>query len=80
MTDWYHQSAFILWAQSGMYGGFPVRHNAVAPNGLINSTKNTFPCDDSDDPACLGTGKRSETVIQKGKKYRLRLLDAQADG
>ncbi|OQE28924.1 hypothetical protein PENFLA_c004G08458 [Penicillium flavigenum] len=79
MTDWYHQSAFILWAQSGMYGGFPVRHNAVAPNGLINGT-NTFPCDDSNDPACLGTGKRSETVIQKGKKYRLRLLDAQADG
>ncbi|CAG8234751.1 unnamed protein product [Penicillium nalgiovense] len=79
MTDLYHQSAFILWAQSGMYGGFPVRHNAVAPNGLINGT-NTFPCDDSDDPACLGTGKCSETVVQKGKKYRLRLLDAQADG
>ncbi|OQE02710.1 hypothetical protein PENVUL_c039G03849 [Penicillium vulpinum] len=78
MTDWYHQSAFILWVQSGMYGGFPVRQNAVAPNGLLNGT-NTFPCDESNDPACLGTGKRSETVVQKGKKYRLRLLASQTD-
>ncbi|KAJ5835442.1 hypothetical protein N7447_001468 [Penicillium robsamsonii] len=28
---------------------------------------------------CLGTGKHPETVIQKGKKYRLRLLAAQTD-
>jgi FtsP/CotA-like multicopper oxidase with cupredoxin domain len=78
MTDWFHKSVFIVWAESAMYGGFPVRPAAVAPNGLINGT-NTFPCDGSD-PKCLGTGKRSEAVIQKGKKYRIRLLDAQTDG
>lgn len=79
LTDWFHKSAFISWAESAMYGGFPVRPSPNPPNGLINGT-NTFPCDESDDPACLGTGKRSETVIQKGKKYRLRLLDSQTDG
>ncbi|KAJ5773838.1 multicopper oxidase-domain-containing protein [Penicillium paradoxum] len=79
LTDWFHKSAFIVWAESAMYGGFPVRPRANAPNRLINGTK-VFLCDESDDSACLGTGKSSEAIIQKGKKYRLRLLDAQTDG
>lgn len=79
VTDWYHESAFVLWEEMTMYGGFPVRPNAVAKNGLFNGT-NTYPCAGSSDPACLGTGKRSEVVFEKGKKYRIRLIDPQTDG
>ncbi|PLB34160.1 multicopper oxidase-domain-containing protein [Aspergillus candidus] len=79
VSDWYHQSAFITWRQKTMYGGFPVRTNANAENGLFNSTNN-YPCDDSDDPACLGTGKRSETTVTKGRRYRMRLIDSSLDG
>ncbi|KAJ5818171.1 multicopper oxidase-domain-containing protein [Penicillium riverlandense] len=79
ITDWYHQSAFKLWTEKTMYGGFPVRSNAIAANGLINGT-NTYPCEDSNDPSCLGTGQHSETVIQKGKRYLIRLIDAEIDG
>ncbi|KAJ5679257.1 hypothetical protein N7462_007501 [Penicillium macrosclerotiorum] len=79
INDWYHASAFQLWVEKTEYGGFPVRQNAVAENGLINGT-NTYPCVNSNDPACVGTGRRSETIFQKGKKYRIRLVDAQTDG
>ncbi|KAL4895180.1 multicopper oxidase-domain-containing protein [Aspergillus ambiguus] len=79
ITEWFHESAFVKWVENTMYGGLPVRPNAVAENGLINGTNN-FPCGDTDDPACKGTGKRSEVVFQKGKKYRLRIIDAQVDG
>ncbi|KAF9893207.1 laccase, multicopper oxidase, benzenediol:oxygen oxidorectuctase [Aspergillus nanangensis] len=80
VTEWFHESAFVKWHENTMYGGVPVRPNAEAENGLINGT-NTFPCEESDgDPACKGTGRRSEVVFQKGKKYRLRIIDSQIDG
>ncbi|KAL5358784.1 multicopper oxidase-domain-containing protein [Aspergillus floccosus] len=67
ITEWFHESAFVKWVENTMYGGLPVRPNAVAENGLFNGT-NDFPC------------RRSEVVFQKGKKYRLRIIDAQVDG
>lgn len=79
LSDHFHKSVFITWTESAMYGGFPVRPSPNPPTGLFNGT-NTYPCAKSDGPACLGTGKRSETFVQKGKKYRIRLLDAQTDG
>lgn len=79
ITDWFHESAFQLWTERTMYGGFPVRQNANAQNGLFNGT-NTFPCENSNDPACLGSGRRSEVTFQKGKKYLIRIIDASTDG
>ncbi|KAL3440209.1 Cupredoxin [Aspergillus insuetus] len=79
VTDWYHKSAFILWEEHTRYGGVPVRANAVPPGGLINGT-NVFPCPDSEDPACRGTGRRSEVTIEKGKRYLIRVIDSSVDG
>lgn len=80
ITEWFHSTTFQVWETHTKYGGFPVRANAVAENGLINGT-NTFSCADSnDDPNCLGTGKRSETTFIPGKKHRIRVIDSQIDG
>ncbi|KAL4771053.1 Cupredoxin [Aspergillus nidulans var. acristatus] len=69
ISDWYHKSAFILWEESTRYGGFPVRANAVPPTGLFNGSK------------VFGRGgRRSEVFVEKGKKYRLRLIDSSVDG
>ncbi|KAJ5112878.1 hypothetical protein N7456_001412 [Penicillium angulare] len=79
ITDWFHETAFQIWEKKTRYGGFPVRQNADPQNGLTNGT-NTYPCKGSDDSACLGTGHRSETIFEKGKKYRIRIIDAAVDG
>lgn len=79
ITDWFHSTTFEVWERHAKYGGFPVRTGAVPDNGLINGT-NTFPCDDSEDPKCLGTGKRSETTFVPGQKHRIRVIDSQVDG
>lgn len=80
LTDWYRKSAFILWEEHTRYGGFPVRENAVAPTGLFNGS-NVFGCGEHN---CVGDGdgdvKRSVTSVQKGKKYRIRLIDSSVDG
>ncbi|KAL4994515.1 multicopper oxidase-domain-containing protein [Aspergillus recurvatus] len=69
ISDWYHKSAFILWEEPSRYGGFPVRANAVPPTGLFNGS-NIF----------SGGGRRSEVAVEKGKKYRLRLIESSVDG
>ncbi|KAL4734675.1 Cupredoxin [Aspergillus similis] len=69
ISDWYHKSAFILWEESTRYGGFPVRANAVPPTGLFNGSN-----------VLSGDGTRSEVLVEKGKKYRLRLVDSSVDG
>ena len=56
-----------------------MRPNAVPQSGLINGT-NIFPCEESDDPMCKGTGKRAETTFVPGKKHRIRVIDSQVDG
>jgi FtsP/CotA-like multicopper oxidase with cupredoxin domain len=78
LTDWFHVGIFEEFERSGKYGGVPLRPNSVAANGLINGT-NTFDCSTSPDSACRGTGKRNLINFAAGKKYRLRIIDAQID-
>ncbi|KAL4899005.1 hypothetical protein BDW74DRAFT_171840 [Aspergillus multicolor] len=69
LSDWYHESAFILWEESARYGGFPVRKSVVPVGGLINGSS-----------VYDGGGKRTEIQVEKGKEYRLRLIDSSVDG
>ena len=69
LSDWSHTSVFKLW-DTARQGAPP-----VLENGLINGT-NTYDCSDSTDAACVGGGKKWETVFESGKKYRLRLLNS----
>lgn len=48
-------------------------------NGLINGT-NTFDCSSVDDSACVGSGKKFETVFSSGTKYLIRLVNTAVDG
>lgn len=76
IQDWFHESAYHIWET------LQRRVALIQPageNGLINGI-NTFDCSKSNDPACLGTGKRFEVKFQKAKKYRLRIVGAQVDG
>ncbi|KAJ5923529.1 hypothetical protein N7454_008774 [Penicillium verhagenii] len=77
ITDWFHETAFSLWESKAKHGAFPT--NVDPENGLINGT-NTYPCEESDDPACTGSGRRSQAVFEKGKKYLLRVIDGETDG
>ncbi|KAF4540341.1 Multicopper oxidase [Lasiodiplodia theobromae] len=63
LQDWYHQTADELVSQAAT-GGPP-----TAINGLINGT-NTY--NDT-------LGSRFETVLEAGKRYRIRLVNAAAD-
>jgi hypothetical protein len=74
LTDWSHTTAFETWRTCAVYGCF-----TVVPNGLINGT-NTFDCSSSPDAACIGGRKRFELTFTPGKKYRIGLVGAQADG
>ncbi|KAF8860413.1 laccase precursor [Acephala macrosclerotiorum] len=74
LSDWSHETSFETWESTEKYGLFP-----TIPNGLINGT-NTFDCAGSLDVACLGTGERFELSFTPGKKYRIGLVGAQADG
>ncbi|KAG9247374.1 laccase [Calycina marina] len=73
LSDWSHETAFELWDCSEKFGAF-----LLIANGLINGT-NTYDCTASIDAAYLGTGKRFEMTFISGKKYRIRLVGAQAD-
>ena len=42
--------------------------------GLVNGT-NTWDCSGSDDAACIGGGKKFETVFEAGKRYRIRVIN-----
>ncbi|KAL4930442.1 oxidoreductase tpcJ [Aspergillus undulatus] len=78
ISDHYHKSAFVLWEEHTRYGGLPVRTNAVPPTGLMNST-NVFNCPEWSETVCTG-GRRSEAVVEKSKKYRIRLISSTVDG
>ncbi|KAK2736808.1 laccase, multicopper oxidase, benzenediol:oxygen oxidorectuctase [Onygenales sp. PD_40] len=79
ITEWFHETSWVLWERHNKNGGIPLRPNAVAENGLINGT-NVFPCDKEEDPNCTDSGKRSETTFVPGKKHRIRVIDSQVDG
>ncbi|TGZ84451.1 hypothetical protein EX30DRAFT_313040, partial [Ascodesmis nigricans] len=73
--DWQHESidtVFHRWHQSKKTG-LP-----YSPNGLING-KNTCPKQQRDKKECKSDGERWETTLQRGKKYRLRLVNASVD-
>ncbi|KAL6869800.1 hypothetical protein ACO1O0_001131 [Amphichorda felina] len=76
ITEWFHDSVFHIWE---VLQKKVALIQPKAENGLINGM-NTYDCSESDDPACLGTGKRAETTFQKGKKHRMRIVGSQADG
>lgn len=69
LQDWSHVSPFALWWYARLPSGPP-----SLANGLING-KNVFQCTDPEDEKCLGTGQRSEWHFEKGKKYRMRLIN-----
>lgn len=74
LSDWGHTDAFTLWEVKSKFGAPP-----ALENGLINGT-NTYDCSGSEDPNCLGTGTRWETVFTPNTKYRLRVVNTASDG
>jgi hypothetical protein len=68
LSDWSHTPASQLW-DTARLGAPP-----TLETGLINGT-NTWDCSDSDDKACIGGGKKFETVFEAGKKYRIRVVN-----
>ncbi|CAG9986617.1 unnamed protein product [Clonostachys byssicola] len=78
LTDWFHGGTFAEFERSGKFGGFPLRTNSIAENGLINGT-NTYDCSGSSDSKCKGDGKRNLVTFEPGKKYLIRLIDSQID-
>jgi hypothetical protein len=74
VTDWYRRTAFGWWSEADTVTGEPLN----ATNGLING-HNWYDCGKSKDPMCKGTEKRYTKMIEKGKRYRLRLINGAAD-
>jgi len=73
LSDWSHSSVFERW-DTARQGAPP-----TLENGVINGT-NTYDCSTSSDAACVGGGKKFETVFEAGKKYRIRLVNTAMDG
>ncbi|PQK16678.1 hypothetical protein BB8028_0006g09970 [Beauveria bassiana] len=69
LQDWSHVSPFAMWWYARVPSGPP-----SLSNSLING-KNIFRCTDPLDKNCLGTGERSEWHFEKGKRYRMRLVN-----
>ncbi|KAK6335155.1 hypothetical protein TWF718_010592 [Orbilia javanica] len=68
LTDWFHTSAFTLFYNETR--GIP-----PLPNSKLLNGKWKFPCDSSD-PRCVSSrGGFTDIVFEKGKKYRLRLIN-----
>ncbi|KAH8818025.1 laccase precursor [Hyaloscypha sp. PMI_1271] len=68
LSDWGHTPACQLW-DTAKLGAPP-----TLETGLVNGT-NTWDCSGSDDEACIGGGKKFETVFEAGKKYRIRVVN-----
>lgn len=67
--DWYHEDAFSL---------FPVEvltTRAPIPESNVMNGKGIFDCDPAKDPRCTGQRKRHEVIFEKGKKYKLGLVN-----
>ncbi|KAF3920561.1 Laccase-2 [Dactylellina cionopaga] len=68
LTDWFHTSAFTLF-YSEVFGAPPI------PDSKLLNGKWKFPCNTTD-PRCLpDEGGYSDIVFEKGKKYKLRLIN-----
>jgi FtsP/CotA-like multicopper oxidase with cupredoxin domain len=68
LSDWGHTPALELW-DTAKLGAPP-----TLETGLVNGT-NTYDCSGSTDAACIGGGKKFETVFEAGKKYRIRVVN-----
>ncbi|KAK6529361.1 hypothetical protein TWF281_008538 [Arthrobotrys megalospora] len=68
LTDWFHTSAFTLFYNE-VHGAPPI------PDSKLLNGKWKFPCN-STDPRCLSNkGGFADIVFEKGKKYKLRLIN-----
>ncbi|KAB5536179.1 Cupredoxin [Coniochaeta sp. 2T2.1] len=74
LQDWDHTDIFTLWHEAKQTGSAP-----PMDTGLINGT-NVWDCSNTDDPACVGGGKKFEVVFEPGKKYRMRLISSVIEG
>lgn len=66
VSDWYYQTAS---ARAYVVAHFAGRPPTTADNGLVNSTM----------VSQSATGKYAVTTMKKGKKYKLRLINAAVD-
>lgn len=77
LSDWFHRDYFELVEQTMGNGTEPVR----ADNNLING-KNNFDCStlpEGDDTPCVSDAGISKFRFKRGKKHRLRLINAGAE-
>ena len=69
LQDWSHVSPFAMW----WYARLPTGPPSLS-NSLING-KNVFDCVDARDTHCIGNGARSEWHFERGKRYRMRIIN-----
>jgi FtsP/CotA-like multicopper oxidase with cupredoxin domain len=80
LSDWDHKTAFQSWKTDADWTFDPELENV-----LINY-KNVWDCDVNTtlsvagDPKCLGSGIREEFVFEKGKTYKMHLINTAIDG
>lgn len=75
LQDWAHHSFFTLWWTDRVFHPPSPQLPAALDSSLING-QNIYPCKlPSEDPNCTGGGSRPEWVFEKGKKYRMRLIN-----
>ncbi|CAI7633965.1 unnamed protein product [Penicillium manginii] len=73
LQDWAHESFFALWWYDRVFKPPTPQLPPSLDSSLING-KNVFPCDNKD-PRCVGGTSRPEWHFEKGKKYRMRLIN-----
>ena len=69
MSDWYHHDAF------GLFYHETNTPHAALPVSTVLAGKGTFSCDSATDPLCTGQQERHEIVFEKGKKYKIGLVN-----
>jgi FtsP/CotA-like multicopper oxidase with cupredoxin domain len=70
LTDWYHDDVFSLdWIGQ-------VTHRAAIPDTTLLNGKGIFDCNPSNDTRCTGNSGYHESVVEKGKKYKIRIINS----
>jgi FtsP/CotA-like multicopper oxidase with cupredoxin domain len=69
ISDWYHNDAF------GIFHFEIGSPHAPLPYSTILNGKGVFDCDSKTDPRCTGKHEYHEIVFEKGKKYKLGLVN-----
>ncbi|KAL8747700.1 MAG: hypothetical protein Q9190_000441 [Brigantiaea leucoxantha] len=73
MADWYHTDAFTLYPIEILTPEAPLPDTNVVMNG-----KGVFDCDPANDTRCTGERDRYEVTFDKGKTYKLGLVNTGA--